>query len=184
MVFQCGKQLSFLPLLSSYLVVSKFYMGRIRDVLHQRIITIEQVPLDCHRGEGRVVKLFRQPETKQDRIQSPESTAEFNQLAAVQTLTLRTLEAWWQWLSPTHSHQATRTASPGRRGWGTWSRTPSANAPPGPQDPQAWPGGSWCRRRSRRMTIRDTSTANTPSHRSCPPAQAQTKISRNEEEIR
>jgi len=35
-------------------------MGWIRDVLHQRIITIEQVPLDCHRGEGRVVKLFRQ----------------------------------------------------------------------------------------------------------------------------
>jgi hypothetical protein len=29
------------------------------------------------------------------------------------------LEAWWQWLSPTHSHRATRTASPGRRGWGT-----------------------------------------------------------------
>jgi len=54
---------------TNYLVVSKFYMGWIRDVLHQRIITIEQVPLDCHRGEGRVVKLFRQPETKQDGIQ-------------------------------------------------------------------------------------------------------------------
>ena len=43
-------------------------MGRVRDVLHQRIITIVQVPLDRHRGEGRVIKLFRQPETKQDRI--------------------------------------------------------------------------------------------------------------------
>lgn len=170
---------------TKYLVVSKFYMGRIRDVLHQRIITIEQVSLDCHRGEGRVVKLFRQPETKQDRIQSLECTIEFNPLATVRIQTLRTLEAWWQPLSPTHSHRATRRAAPGRRGWGTWSRTPSATAPPGPQDCRAWPGGSWCRRRSRRMTSRDTSTASTPSHRSCPPAQAHhTKISRIGEEIR
>jgi hypothetical protein len=94
-------------------------MGRIRDVLHQRIITIEQVPLDCHRGEGRVLKFFRQPETKQDRIQTPKCKTESNQLAAVQSLTLRTLEAWWRPLSPTHSHRATRRAAPGRRGWGT-----------------------------------------------------------------
>jgi hypothetical protein len=61
-----SKQLSIVkPEDSIYLVVSKFYMRRVRYVLHQRIIPIEQIPLDCHRGVSRVIELFRQPETNQ-----------------------------------------------------------------------------------------------------------------------
>jgi hypothetical protein len=60
-------------------MVSKLYMRWIRDVLHQRIITIEQIPLDGHRGECWVIKLFRQPETKQGGgIASQPASTKFN----------------------------------------------------------------------------------------------------------
>ena len=48
-----------------YLVMSKLNVRRIRDILHESIVTIEQITLNVDRGKLRFVKVIRQPKQTQ-----------------------------------------------------------------------------------------------------------------------
>ena len=47
--------------------MSKINVGRIRDILHESIITVEQIALYRHSGKLGLIKVIRQPNKQFDR---------------------------------------------------------------------------------------------------------------------